>query len=246
MKNPISILSNILKIFYYIYDNLRDFYFRKCILSNSSIEEKFTWIYKNKYWGNHETVSGTGSTLEYTANLRKELFFILNDHSISSIFDAPCGDFNWMQKFLSVNNVNYIGGDIVRPLIDDLNISYKTSNTNFIYFDLTKNIPPYADLMICRDCLFHLSNKDIQKVLSNFILSKIPFLLTTTHKNSNQKIINLDIYSGDFRLLDLMAEPFNLPSVPLYEFDDWMPPEPERKMCLWSAEQIKSSIRDLH
>ncbi len=29
-----------------------------------SAEERFTWIYKNNYWSNAESVSGPGSTLQ--------------------------------------------------------------------------------------------------------------------------------------------------------------------------------------
>ena len=49
------------------------------------------------YWGNRESVSGDGSTLAYTHNLRHELAKFLRAFRVVSMFDAPCGDFNWMR-----------------------------------------------------------------------------------------------------------------------------------------------------
>lgn len=221
---------------------IRYIHFKCNMLLLKSSEDKFTWIYKYKHWGNIETVSGTGSTLNYTMNLRKELSPLIKKYSIKSLFDAPCGDFNWMKEFLFSENLNYIGGDIVKPLIDSLNKKFHSNKISFIHFDLTKNIPPETDMMICRDCLFHLSNNEIKNVLQNFIDSKIPFLLTTTHINSGKLFSNSDIVTGNFRLLDLTSDPFNLPIEVLFSIEDWMPPEPARKMCLWSREQVALSL----
>lgn len=104
------------------------------VLARGSVEDRFTWIYKTNYWQSDESVSGVGSTLEYTENLRKELPLLISKYSISRVFDAPCGDFNWMRHLLPVINVNYIGGDIVRPLIDEHNQKYKTSTITFIKY----------------------------------------------------------------------------------------------------------------
>jgi len=69
----------------------------KKIFKHDSIEDRFTEIYKSNYWGSKESVSGIGSTLIYTENLRSKLPDLFQLYSIKSIFDAPCGDFNWMK-----------------------------------------------------------------------------------------------------------------------------------------------------
>jgi hypothetical protein len=74
-------------------------------------------------------------------------------------------------------------------------------------------------------------------VLQNFINSKIPYLLTTTHINDG-KIRNKDIATGDFRLIDLFAAPYHFPMDVLFRIEDWKMPDPKREMCLWTREQI--------
>lgn len=207
------------------------------IFSQQNIEDTFTAIYDEKYWGDDESTSGPGSTLKYTENLRKALPEVINKLKLNRIFDAPCGDFNWMKHVLSEIDIEYIGGDVVRSLIDSHNQKYSNSKTTFIHIDLTKDVFPQADLMICRDCLFHLSFQDTEGVISNYLASGIPYLFATTHINKSN-FSNKDIKTGSFRLIDLFSSPHSFPADPMLRVDDWIPGFPEREMCLWSREQI--------
>jgi hypothetical protein len=206
-------------------------------------QERFTRIYKNNSWRNEESVSGSGSTLKYTENLRNKLPELISDYSIKSLFDAPCGDFNWMKQFLSDFRINYIGGDIVQPLIEFLNSKYTNERTTFIHIDLIRDNFPKADCMICRDCLFHLSFADTRSLLQKYADSEIPFLLTTTYINTNEfSNQDLDLERGAFRLIDLFSSPYNFPNDPLARIDDWIPPDPGRQLCLWSRNQIIEAL----
>lgn len=218
--------------------------FNRSALSLNTNEERFNWIYCNNYWGSVESRSGSGSTFEYTKNLRSHLPKVFKEYSIKTVFDAPCGDFNWMRYVVLGSEINYIGGDIVKPLVDELNRKYKSDKIAFVHFDLVKQVPPEADLMICRDCLFHLSFDDAFSVFENFSKSKVKYLLTTTHVNHDGRFANKEIATGDFRLIDLFSDPFFLPNEPLLTIDDWVAPDPERKMCLWSTSQILSAIKE--
>jgi hypothetical protein len=211
------------------------------ILSLPTAEQRFTWIYQNDYWQSKESVSGTGSTLRYTENLRKELPAIFLKFGIRRVFDAPCGDFNWMSHLLPEVDVSYVGGDIVKPLILSLEQRFRTDRITFVHIDLISGKFPQADLMICRDCLFHLSYADTRAVLENFIASGIPYLLTTSHKNDGA-VVNQDIQTGSFRVMDLFAAPYNFPADPLVRIDDWVAPDPEREMCLWRRDQVASAL----
>lgn len=215
--------------------------FVKNVLKNKSAEARFTWIYSTNHWRSEESASGEGSTLEYTENLRKELPKLFTSFSIKTVFDAPCGDFNWMKHLLPTVDVEYIGGDIVRPMIESHVKKYTNEKVSFIHINLINDSFPKADLMICRDCLFHLSFEDTKSVLKNFVDSGIPYLLTTTHKPLDG-VENSDILTGDFRLIDLLSAPYNFPANPLVRIDDWMDPEPERQMCLWSREQLITAL----
>lgn len=213
------------------------------ILQSRTVEQRFTWIYRHNHWQSAESASGTGSTLSYTKNLRNELPALVRRLSVSRILDAPCGDFHWMSAVLPELAVDYTGADIVRPLVKSLNRRFANATTRFVHIDLIRDRLPPADLMICRDCLFHLSFADTRAVLENFVAAEIPYLLTTTHRNEG-KFLNKDIRTGNFRLIDLFAPPYLLPSQTLARIDDWMAPEPERQMCLWTREQVARALQD--
>jgi len=216
--------------------------FKSDFLALETPELRFTRIHEKNYWAGSDSISGTGSSVEYTANLRSQLPQVFARFSIQSVLDAPCGDFNWMQDVVSNTSVNYIGGDIVEPLIQQLNAIYTSETVRFLHLDITKDPLPYADLMICRDCLFHLSFADTKAALKNFVSSGIPYLLTTTHTNGGA-FQNCDIATGDYRLIDLYLAPYNFPQEPLAIIEDWIPPYPERTICLWTRDQISTALR---
>jgi len=238
-----GILKTFIKVIVRPYEFLKEKYALKRY-SLIPIEDRFTSIYNSNKWGSKESLSGSGSTLKYTENLRHELPNLVDEFAIKKIFDAPCGDFNWMSHLLPMINVDYIGGDIVKPLIDSLKDKYGNEKVSFIHINLINQAFCSADLMICRDCLFHLSYKDTKSLLQNFLDANIPYLLTTTHVN-NGSFINKDIQTGNFRLIDLFSSPYNFSNNPLYVIDDWIEPDPERKMCLWSRNQVSEMISNL-
>jgi hypothetical protein len=208
-------------------------------LLSENTEHLFTESYYRNTWGDHESASGQGSSVAYTENLRKKLPELLKKFAVRSIFDAPCGDFNWMRQVLDENDFEYIGGDIVLPLIEVLSSKYANAKTKFLHIDLTKERPPYSDLMLCRDCLIHLSYHDTRLVFQNYIDSKIPYLLTSTQTRSTYKFENHDIRTGGFRPIDLFSAPYLLPKDVLFRIEDG----PEMEMCLWTREQIMSAMK---
>ena len=86
---------------------------------NLNIEERFNFIYQNNLWGSEESLSGPGSSLVLTKNLRSKLPKLIRSYKIKSLYDAPCGDLNWMKYLFPVLKIQYIGGDIVKKLIED-------------------------------------------------------------------------------------------------------------------------------
>lgn len=237
-----SILNQFPSLRRLAYENYRIFNFLGAYRSankfkDGDIEQIFTEHYHANVWINDESVSGDGSTVEYTKRLREELPILFRDFKISSILDAPCGDYNWFQ-YVDRDNVTYVGGDIVSDLIDKNNDLYRDKNTSFISLDITSDKLPETDLMICRDVLFHFSNNDALKFLNNFTESGIKYLLTTSHTECKK---NHDILTGQFRLLNLEKPPFNFRD-PLYSIDDWVKGFPVRKMLLWRREDVLSFL----
>jgi hypothetical protein len=204
-------------------------------------EVVFSEIHRRKYWSGGESVSGYGSTMESTANLRAQLHAFMNARGIRSIFDAPCGDFHWMRHVVTATAIEYRGVDIVPALIAENIERYARTNVCFNVSDITSQAFPRADLWICRDCLFHLSYADIARALRNFVASEIPYVLTTTYEGTG-RFVNKDIHTGGFRRIDLCAAPFSFPTHALAHIDDTPPGDQPRSMTAWTRQQIADAL----
>lgn len=204
-----------------------------------SAREIFSHFYETNRWQDGESVSGPGSTLEYTRSIRAALPALFEQYGIRSILDAPCGDYNWF-RHVPRPGIRYVGADIVGPMIQRNQERYGDATTSFIELDITRDPLPPADLWLCRDVLFHLSNADIFKALKNLERSDVRYVLTSTHPACRS---NGDIATGSFRLLNLRLPPFSF-DAPLIAIDDWIEGYPERQLCLWTREAIVASLRE--
>jgi hypothetical protein len=212
-------------------------YHEKIVFNLATKENRFRSIWRHNYWGNKESLSGAGSTLLQTENLRAKIPELFKLFGIESVFDAPCGDLNWMKLVIEESNVGYIGGDIVQEIVDANNNKISKLNVSFLKFDISLNSFPEADLWICRAILYHLSNADIYLALEKFASSNIKFMLTSNCV-TREGHINKDINSGDWRELNLNLHPFYFPKKCLWEIDDYVEPHPPMKLSLWSREEI--------
>ena len=191
-------------------------------INKKKLKDRFLIIYKNNYWENSETVSGRGSNLKTTVNRRKKLKEVIKKYNIKSIFDAPCGDCNWIEKIIKNSRIRYIGADIVNDIIVKNKKKFDDKKITFKRMDLTKEKIPKADLFICRDFLFHLSFEDIHIFLKNLKKSNSKYLLISSHyKNEKIKNINKNIHSGDFRKIDIFQPPFNFNKNYVTVIDDY-------------------------
>lgn len=160
----------------------------------------FENIIDNNLWQGSESVSGTGSDLVQTFEIRKELPRIFRQYDIKSMLDIPCGDFYWMSE-VNLGTVKYIGADIVPSLIQK---NREKCNNIFKVMDLIESPLPKVDLIFCRDCLVHLSFSEILKAIKNCKASGSKYLLTTSFPNHG----NIDIKTGGWRPLNLEVSPF--------------------------------------
>jgi hypothetical protein len=202
------------------------------------MKEVFSHYYEVNAWGNEESVSGSGSTIQYTENIRKMIPQLVNDLGVLVILDAPCGDYNWFRMIDWEREITYVGGDIVEALVERNQSNYGNSNTKFINLDIVHDVLPRADLWLCRDCLFHLSNCDILSVINNFLNSDIRYMLTTTYPNCDR---NINIPTGSDRLLNLQLPPFSF-GKPIRVIDDWIEGYSVRQLALWEREALRSNL----
>ena len=208
--------------------------------ASRGLAEVFSDYYRSNQWGDDETVSGVGSRLNSTVNLRAKLPSLFEQFEIKSILDAPCGDHNWFSH-VERGDIKYLGVDIVPELVAQNRQRYRNQSTDFIHLDITRDRLPAADLMICRDLLAHLSFKDIGRIFENILSSDIKYLLITHHHECTG---NNDAYSGGYRPLNLELFPFDFPEA-LLAIDDWREDQTPRKMCLWESNSTANELRQM-
>lgn len=221
-----------------LYRHLRQWYSER-----KPMEAVFSTIYHRNEWDDSESVSGPGSTLTQTAVVRAKLPGLLAELKANSLLDAPCGDFNWMQE-TKLHIDQYIGADIVPDLIASNQQKFGSTTRRFVKLDITKDQLPTVDVVLCRDCLFHLSYKAIFAALKNFKASHSQYLLTTTYPHLEE---NINIPIGGWRPLNLQAAPFNLPE-PLELIDEqWIDKTGQnsgKHLGLWKLENISLKEAD--
>jgi SAM-dependent methyltransferase len=167
----------------------------------------FQTIYESNYWDNTFSASGPGSSLEATEEIRSALPALVKRLGARSFLDIPCGDLRWMQHVL-LTVERYIGADIVVPMIERNRVAF-AGRGEFVLLDLLKDRLPQVDIIFCRDCLVHLSFRDIGLALNNIKRSSSKYLLTTTFPEHKE---NIDTVSPYWRALNLELPPFNLPA----------------------------------
>lgn len=172
-----------------------------------STEETFQEIYQSNHWDSGASVSGVGSDNTQTREISIHIPRLVKEFEIKQFLDVPCGDFNWFSK-MKLDLESYVGGDILRELIDRNNSLFNTPDRKFMKIDLIRDVLPNADILLCRDCLVHLSNDDIHAVVQNIKKSNISYFLTTTFPGGE---VNEDIVTGDWRIINLEKTPFNFP-----------------------------------
>lgn len=205
---------------------------------NRPVAGIFTEIYLGRGWGG-ESVSGMGSDFEQTNSVRQRLPGVLTAYSVRTLLDVPCGDFSWMQH-TKMGSCRYIGADIVPALVEENSAKYSSAERRFCVLDIMRDPLPKADLVLCRDCLIHLSLRDAHLALMNVAHSGIPYLLTTNYPLIAK---NTDIITGDFRAINLELSPFNLPKPLAILPEDLFPEHKDnpnfiRQLGLWRSGDI--------
>lgn len=175
-------------------------------------KETFKYHY-NLELSNNRCPCGPGSDSRIVKQIGTVPFInnIIKKYQIKSINDCPCGLFeNWIY-LINLVGIKYKGYDINDVAVE--RNKKNNPNLSFFEFDMVNDKLPYADLIICRDCLFHLSNDFVLSALENFRNSESIYLLATEHswlhKNGDLTKEELKCEAG-FRFINLEIYPFNL------------------------------------
>jgi SAM-dependent methyltransferase len=172
-----------------------------------STEDTFQEIYQTNHWESDASFSGIGSGGLQTREISLQIPRLVKELEIKDFLDVPCGDFGWFSK-LNLNLESYVGGDILAEIVERNQKIFNAPGRQFKKINLITDPLPDSDILLCRDCLVHLSNEDINAVIQNIKRSNITYLLTTTFPDCD---LNEAIVTGDWRIINLEKAPFNFP-----------------------------------
>lgn len=154
-------------------------------------------MYAMNLWGSGTSLfySGEGSHLQeiidpYIATV-KTFFSSLELPPV--LCDLGCGDFN-IGKQLVPFTKRYVAVDIVRDLISHNQSTYKAKQLEFHCLDIAVDDLPKGDCVLLRQVLQHLSNAEIQSILTK--LTDFKYIILTEHIPTGDFEPNLDIISG--------------------------------------------------
>jgi hypothetical protein len=207
-------------------------------LLKDDVAERFSDIYANNYWNRGKAdvpSSGGGSSVAATTPLRDRLPALLAELQAKTFMDVGCGDYTWMRTLELP--CPYIGVDIVASVIEANQAAFGDDRHAFFQRNAIGDDLPEAEVVLCRDMIFHLSLADGQSALRNILSKDRRFLISTTDTVTD---INGDIITGDFRARNLLRAPFNLPE-PIELIDDSLV-EPGRKIGVWRAEDVRRAL----
>ena len=81
---------------------------------------------------------------------------------------------------VDLSGIEYIGGDIVEPLIHANRERFESPARRFLKVDIISGPLPEADVILCRDCLVHFSFANIAATFRTVKASGAEYFLTTT------------------------------------------------------------------
>jgi hypothetical protein len=191
-------------------------------LVNRSNTEIFSSTYINYRWGRgpggFKLYSGDGSHKPEIIEgyISKVSQFLESLNGEVTVVDIGCGDFN-IGNQLCKHADTYIACDVVPAVIQSNKVKYLQENVKFEILDAVTGQIPSGNVVILRQVLQHLSNKDIGLILEK-IRYNYQYLVFTDHQpltlNWNPNVdketgpnVRSEFSSG----LDLTKAPFDLP-----------------------------------
>jgi SAM-dependent methyltransferase len=171
----------------------------------AELDKVFSTIYAQGVWGNG---SGAGSD---PANVEEYVRFLqdfIRDRSIRSIVDCGCGDWQLM-RHIDLSGVDYLGIDLVPDVLARNQAEFGRPGVRFELGNFTEMALPAADLLLCKDVLQHLPDRNVFRFLAGLDRFKFALLTNDLGRNADRDA-TLAASSWHFAPIDLTAAPFNL------------------------------------
>lgn len=180
---------------------------------DETLEGRFTSVFRERLWGNGESVSGPGSYRGSPMWVKgvEAIDAAVTKFGVRTMADCPCGDFVSASGALEIHPLlEYVGYDIVADLIFQNRKNHPSRR--FEQFDIISNILPKYDLVFCKELLIHLTNSQIFSALKNIKLSGSTYFIAS----NSFGVENIELehaVDGQARAVDLTKPPYNLDKV---------------------------------
>ena len=173
-------------------------------------------VYEKKLWGTNKSKFYSGDGSHHPEIVKPYLdavtSFLTSFKKPLVVCDLGCGDFN-VGRHLVKHTKKYVALDIASDLITYNKEKFIIEKLEFHCLDIAADDLPSGDCAILRQVLQHLSNNEVQDIVSK--LTHFKYVILTEHLPEGDYTPNKDIISGQgIRLkkqsgIDLLAHPFN-------------------------------------
>jgi len=136
--------------------------------------QHFTKIYDTNEWGG----SGSGSWVQNTQEYKQFLIDFIKEKNIKHVTDFGCGDWQFSST-IDWSDVDYLGVDCVKSLIDNHTSKYSKDNIKFNFIEKTEDFYNFkGELLVVKDVLQHWDNQEVVTFL-NSIKNNFRYILVT-------------------------------------------------------------------
>jgi exopolyphosphatase/pppGpp-phosphohydrolase len=177
------------------------------VVSGKSNDKVFNLIYQKNLWGkssNAKVFSGPGSyDKKLVSQWVDNVASFITTSDVRTISDIGCGDFNVSSALLDRVNIERYTGYDVSDYVIQKNKIFESESIKFKKLDITREPQKFSDLVIVREVLQHLSNKDIKLSLQNILKSGSKYIIVGLHQPEKYLFKNLDMPTGKYTRLAL-------------------------------------------
>jgi SAM-dependent methyltransferase len=159
----------------------------------------------------------------------KMLQRLFNETQYRTVVDYGCGNWELMKHIFVPLQIQYLGIDLVKTVIDRNIQLYEKANIHFREIYRQEDAMHItSDVLIIKDVMQHWPNKEIRAFLMNILPNYRMAIITNDF--CRWKRGPRDIAAGGARCFDLRDPPFNLTATILL---DWQSSKATKRVLLW-------------
>lgn len=157
---------------------------------------------------------------------------LLEGFAIKSMIDIPCVDQDWITRAV-LGSIRYTGITNTKDQAQALQIQYGGKLRTFLGMDVTVDVLPAADLIVCWDSLCALSEREIKAALVQLKKSGSHFLLM---RNYSQQKRNPKEKNSGYEPINWTIAPYHFPEPIITIIEEGS--EANGCLALWNLDTI--------